>query len=230
MKYLWSCQNLIFSLFSTWSRAWDPDLIFMSKMYIEYLYIIIFIWYLLPRTWGRYSILCVVQNFCRVTVPSPAPKDFKMQSSQSIAWSTVKLMTSLDGPAVVLIGAIIFTSAVMGWKQWMVHSGVSWYIMLGLVSWGHLIPIRWGFSETVRWSSENYLLMTAEYVFFMTHLRRYTPPLCYWQPIWSLMCSPAYPIPSEERSRYAGEGWYAFIPAPEQPEECSHVSILFAHL
>jgi len=127
-------------------------------------------------------------------IPSPAPKDFKMRSSQSIAWSTVKLMTSLDGPAVAFIGTTIFTGAVMGWKRQMVHSGVSWYITVRLVSWGHLIPIRWGFSETGRWSSENYLLMTAEYVFFVTCLRRYAPPLCCWWPKWSLMCSPAYPV------------------------------------
>jgi len=117
-----------------------------------------------------------------------------MQSSQSIAWLTVKSMTSLDGPAVAFIGVTIFTGAVMGWKWQMVHSGVSWYITIGLVSRGRLIPIRWGFSETGRWSSENYLLVTAEYVFFATHLRRYTPPLRCWQLKWSLMCSPAYPV------------------------------------
>jgi len=117
-----------------------------------------------------------------------------MRSSRSIAWSTVKSMTSLDGPAVAFIGATIFTGAVMGWKRRMVHSGVSWYVTVGLVSQGRLIPIRWGFSETGRWSSENYLLVTAEYVFFATRLRRYAPPLRCWRPKWSLMCSPAYPV------------------------------------
>ena len=32
-------------------------IIFMSKMYIEYMYIIIYIWQLFPRTWRRYRII-----------------------------------------------------------------------------------------------------------------------------------------------------------------------------
>jgi len=57
----------------------------MSKMYIEYLYIIIFIWYLVPRTWGRYSILCVVQNFCRVTVCISYMENYHKLSHQNFA-------------------------------------------------------------------------------------------------------------------------------------------------
>ena len=42
--------------------------IYVKDVYRIYVYYHIYIWQLFPRTWRRYRIICVVQDFCLVTV------------------------------------------------------------------------------------------------------------------------------------------------------------------